>query len=104
MIRADIARLPVTQQAGAKMRHAAAVALSKGLTMDKFTYDMHPTLRVDDGFEKCSESEADQWSVYERPVVPDENGFFLAVWVADFARKEDAIAFMQLFEGADNDL
>jgi hypothetical protein len=33
MIRADIARSPVMQQAGASMRHAAAVALFKGLIM-----------------------------------------------------------------------
>ena len=82
------------------MRHAVAVAQFKGLRMNQFTYDMHPTLRVDDGWEKCSESVADQWSVYERPVTADENGFILPVWVADFARQADAMAFIQLFEGA----
>jgi hypothetical protein len=42
-------------------------------------------MRAEGGWEKCDESEADQWSVYER----DADG--LAVWVAD---KEDAINFL----------
>ncbi len=50
-------------------------------------YEITPTMRAEGGWEKCDESEADQWSVYER----DAGG--LAVWVADFARKEDAINF-----------
>jgi hypothetical protein len=50
-------------------------------------YEITPTMRAEGGWEKCDESEADQWSVYER----DADG--LAVWVADFARKEDAINF-----------
>jgi hypothetical protein len=49
-------------------------------------------MRAEGGWEKCDESEADQWSVYER----DADG--LAVWVADFARKEDAINFLGSFE------
>jgi hypothetical protein len=51
----------------------------------------------EDGWVKCEESEADQWSVYERPIQPDETGARLAVWIADFARKEDALAFVELF-------
>ena len=50
-------------------------------------YEITPTMRAEGGWEKCDESEADQWSVYER----DADG--LAVWVADFAPKEDAINF-----------
>jgi hypothetical protein len=56
-------------------------------TMNEFKYELTPTMRAEGGWEKCDESEADQWSVYER----DADG--LAVWVADFARKEDAINF-----------
>jgi hypothetical protein len=58
--------------------------------MSSFKYEITPTMRVDDGWEKCAENESDQWSVYER----DSDG--LAVWVADFARKEDAIFFVEL--------
>jgi hypothetical protein len=60
--------------------------------MSEFKYELTPTMRAEDGWEKCDESEADQWSVYER----DADG--LAVWVADFARKEDAINFLGSFE------
>jgi hypothetical protein len=59
---------------------------------DTMIYEITPTMRAEDGWEKCEESEADQWSVYER----DADG--LAVWVADFARKEDAINFLGSFE------
>jgi hypothetical protein len=57
------------------------------LEHDTMIYEITPTMRAEGGWEKCEESEADQWSVYER----DADG--LAVWVADFARKEDAINF-----------
>jgi len=60
--------------------------------MSEFKYELTPTMRAEGGWEKCEESEADQWSVYER----DADG--LAVWVADFARKEDAINFLGSFE------
>jgi hypothetical protein len=60
--------------------------------MNNFKYEMNPTMRENEGWTKCAESEADQWSVYER----DNDG--LAVWVADFARKEDAINFMGILE------
>jgi hypothetical protein len=60
--------------------------------MNEFKYELTPTMRAEGGWEKCDESEADQWSVYER----DADG--LAVWVADFARKEDAINFIGGFE------
>jgi hypothetical protein len=59
---------------------------------DTMIYEITPTMRAEGGWEKCEESEADQWSVYER----DSDG--LAVWVADFARKEDAINFLGGFE------
>jgi hypothetical protein len=65
--------------------------------MSEFTYEISPTMREDDGWVKCSENNADQWSVYERPLQGDENGHCLAVWIADFARKEDALAFLELF-------
>ena len=47
----------------------------------------------------CNESEADYWGVYERPTTPNEHGACLAVWVADFARREDAMVFRDLLEG-----
>lgn len=64
--------------------------------MNDFDYEINPTMHTEDGFEKCETSEADQWSVYERPVQPDESGARLAVWVADFAREIDAINFVAL--------
>jgi len=42
----------------------------------------------------CTESEADFWGVYERPINPPH----YATWIADFARKEDAVVFRQLME------
>ena len=65
--------------------------------MNEFDYEITPTMMEEDGWVKCEESEADQWSVYERPIQPDETGATLAVWIADFARKEDALAFVELF-------
>jgi hypothetical protein len=64
--------------------------------MNEFDYEIAPTMMEEDGWVKCEESTADQWSVYERPTEPDETGARLAVWVADFARKEDALAFVEL--------
>ena len=64
--------------------------------MQSFEYEIEPTMVLEDGVVKCAESEADQWSVYERPLQPNEHGFYLPVWVADFARKEDAMAFVAL--------
>lgn len=43
----------------------------------------------------CHESEADQWSLYERHP-PDNLGFSQSVWVADFARQTDALVFIEL--------
>ena len=63
----------------------------------EFTYEMHPTMREDDGWVKCDESTADQWSVYKCPTTPNEQGLRLPVWVADFARKEVAQDFLELF-------
>jgi hypothetical protein len=65
--------------------------------MNEFDYEITPTMMEEDGWVKCEESTADQWSVYERPIQPDETGTRLAVWIADFARKEDAQAFVELF-------
>jgi hypothetical protein len=53
---------------------------------------MTGTMREGEGWTKCADNVADQWSVYER----DSDG--LAVWVADFARKEDAINFLENLE------
>jgi hypothetical protein len=64
--------------------------------MNEFDYEIAPTMMEEDGWVMCDESSADQWSVYERPIQPDETGARLAVWVADFARKEDALAFVEL--------
>jgi hypothetical protein len=66
------------------------------MKMQSFEYEIEPTMVMEDGVAKCAESEADQWSVYERPLEPNEYGFYLPVWVADFARKEDAQAFVSL--------
>lgn len=55
-------------------------------------YELTGTMREGDGWTKCADNVADQWSVYER----DSDG--LAVWVADFARKDDAINFMGILE------
>ncbi len=60
--------------------------------MINFKYEMTGTMREDEGWTKCADNMADQWSVYER----DSDG--LAVWVADFARKENAINFLGILE------
>ena len=64
--------------------------------MQSFDYEITPTMVCEDGFEKCDRNNADQWSVYKRPIQPDDYGTRLAVWVADFAREEDAINFVNL--------
>lgn len=64
----------------------------------KFTYEVRPCLDEPDGVTECPEYEAEFWGVYERPVDPDEHNFRLATWIADFARKEDALVFRQLME------
>lgn len=63
----------------------------------EFTYEIHATMRDADGWSRCDESVADQWTVYEYPALPDVNGLRLPVWVADFARRADAEAFKGLF-------
>lgn len=64
-----------------------------------FAYEVEAVMQEDDGHIcMCEESEADFWGVYERPTEPDEHGGRLATWVADFARKEDAIVFQQLMQ------
>lgn len=64
----------------------------------KFTYEVEAVREDEDGIAMCDESEADFWGVYERPVEPDDHGNQLAVWVADFARREDAQVFRDLME------
>ena len=64
----------------------------------KFTYEAHPCIEELDGVTECPEAEADFWGVYERPVEPDEYNSRLAIWIADFARKEDALVFRQRME------
>lgn len=68
--------------------------------MTEFTYEVEALLDDDTGCPcMCNESEADYWGVYERPTTPDEHGACLAVWVADFARREGAMVFRDLLEG-----
>lgn len=64
----------------------------------KFTYEARPCVPVPGWGAKSDEAEADFWSVHERPVEPDEYNSRLAIWIADFARKEDALVFRQLME------
>ena len=64
----------------------------------KFTYEQRPCIEEPDGITECPEPEADLWGVYERRVEPDAMGFRPGMWIADFARKEDALAFKQLME------
>jgi len=61
-------------------------------TVSDFKYEMTGTMREGEGWTKCADNVADQWSVYER----DSNG--LAVWIADFARQQDAINFLGILE------
>lgn len=58
------------------------------------TYELSPTRAAaqDADVEVCTEEEAEQWSVYKRPVKPDSVGHRLAEWVADFALAEKRIA------------
>lgn len=63
-----------------------------------FTYEVEAVTETEEGVAICNESDADYWGLYERPITPDEHGDRLAVWVADFARKEDALAFKKLME------
>jgi hypothetical protein len=57
------------------------------------TYEVRPCIEEADGVSECEESVADFWGVYERPVVGGVGG--LATWIADFARKEDALWFSE---------
>lgn len=43
--------------------------------------------------EQCAPEDAEFWGVYTRPVQPDENGWLLADWIADFNTKAEADAF-----------
>ena len=47
----------------------------------------------------CNECDADYWGLYERPTTPDAHGCCLAIWIADFARREDAMVFRDLLMG-----
>jgi len=67
----------------------------------KFTYEVRPCIEEEDGVSECAESEADYWGLYERHAEEDIYGHKLAVWVADFARKEDALAMKELMEKAE---
>lgn len=62
------------------------------------TYEVDAVMEAEGGIVRCDESEADYWGLYERPTTPDEHGNCLAVWIADFARKEDALVFKKLME------
>lgn len=64
-----------------------------------FTYEVDAVMETEDGVTKCNESDADYWGVYERPTTPNEYGHCLAVWIADFARREDAMVFRDLLMG-----
>jgi len=59
-------------------------------------YEIYPTKNIEQSDATvCHESEADQWSLYERH---ESLGFSQAVWIADFARQEDALAFMEILK------
>jgi len=67
-----------------------------------FTYEVEAVHDEDDGsVSMCNECDADYWGLYERPTTPDDHGNCLAVWVADFARREDAMVFRDLLMGAE---
>jgi hypothetical protein len=59
------------------------------------TYEVRPCIEEADGVSECEESVADFWGVYERATSPDEAEARLATWIADFARKEDALWFSE---------
>ena len=61
-----------------------------------FTYEVNPTTNEGGEIAICEPSEADQWSVYERPTTGDEPR--CAEWVADFLREADAREFRDLLE------
>lgn len=62
------------------------------------TYEIEPVMEDEGIAVPCDECHADYWSLRERPTTPDESGWGVAVWVADFARKEDALNFKELLE------
>jgi len=64
-----------------------------------FTYEIEAICENEDGIAMCDESDADFWGLYERPTTPDDHGNCLAVWVADFARREDAMVFRDILIG-----
>lgn len=64
-----------------------------------FEYEVEALLKDEDGVSMCDECDADYWGLYERPTTPDEHGNCLAVWVADFARREDAMVFRDILIG-----
>lgn len=64
-----------------------------------FTYEVEAVHDEDGSVSMCNECDADYWGVYERPTTPNEYGHCLAVWVADFARREDAMVFRDLLMG-----
>lgn len=64
-----------------------------------FTYEVEAVMETEDGITRCEESNADYWGLYERPTTPDEHGCCPAVWVADFARREDAMVFRDVLMG-----
>lgn len=64
-----------------------------------FTYEVEAVTETEDGISMCEECDADYWGLYERPTTPNEHGHCLASWVADFARREDAMVFRDLLMG-----
>ena len=65
----------------------------------EFAYEVRPCLQEWNGIAMCDESDADFWGLYERPTTPDDHGNCLAVWVAGFARREDAMVFRDILIG-----
>lgn len=63
----------------------------------RFRYEVQPCIDEGGNTLPCPESEAAYWGVYERAIDGPEPR--CAVWVADFARREDAMVFRDLLMG-----
>jgi hypothetical protein len=63
------------------------------------TYEVRPCIEDESGVFECEENVADFWGVYERSTEENIYGERLAIWAADFARKEDALWFSESMRG-----
>lgn len=57
-------------------------------------YVVEPWLYMEEGDVPCEEQDADHWALFESPKDTAE----CRVWVADFARKDDALVFKGIME------